>query len=108
VFQALAFHHNPSPRWQAAAVAIWSAWDNLSTVNMGCTARTASGIIALMQLELFPWETLTASEKKAIIQEIRNGYWYLRHFRSHYQQADRRRIYRRIEGKKKTPATGRR
>jgi hypothetical protein len=54
-----------------------------------------------MQLELFPWEVLTATEKQAIIQEIRNGYWYLRHYRSNYQQADRRRIYRRIEGKKK-------
>jgi len=50
-----------------------------------------------MQLELFPFEELTISERRQIETDIRNGYWHLRNLRGgRFGQAARRRHYRRI------------
>ncbi|MBI1891409.1 MAG: hypothetical protein HYS18_12235 [Burkholderiales bacterium] len=55
-----------------------------------------------MQLEFFPWEELGASDRRQILNEIRNGYWFLRNLRGgRFGQAKRRQVYRQIADQKK-------
>lgn len=54
-----------------------------------------------MQLNLFPWESLSEADRIVIYGEIRRGYWVIRNVRGRYQQGRRRKEYRRIAGQKK-------
>lgn len=55
-----------------------------------------------MQLELFPFEPLSVSEKQQIYRMIRNHYWFIRDCRkTAIHDARRRRFYRLIEVEKK-------
>lgn len=59
-------------------------------------------IIAAMQLELFPFEVLAESDRRAIYNLIRNSYWHLRNLRGgRFGDARRLKEYRRVEGQKK-------
>jgi exosortase/archaeosortase len=58
--------------------------------------------IADMQLELFPFDTLTAAERRAIFTTIRNSYWQLRNLRgARFGQARARKHYRIVATQKK-------
>lgn len=55
-----------------------------------------------MQLELFPWQSLSDAEKSQIFADIRRGYWHIRNLRGgRFGQADQRRHYRKIADEKK-------
>ena len=55
-----------------------------------------------MQLELFPFDDLSESEKRYIIARIRNSYWHIRSLRkADYAQASLRKHYRRVQAEKK-------
>ncbi|MFZ6765565.1 hypothetical protein ACO0LM_00665 [Undibacterium sp. Di26W] len=55
-----------------------------------------------MQLELFPFESLTVSEKQHIYEIISRHYWFIRNCRkTAIHDAKRRRFYRLIEAQKK-------
>ena len=57
----------------------------------------SSGIIFSMQLEIFPFESLTSLELETIFGFISNRYWYLRNLRGgRFGQARRRKQYRLI------------
>jgi exosortase/archaeosortase len=50
-------------------------------------------IIALMQLELFPFDALSQQERKTIYSTIRQAYWHLRNQRGgRFGQAKARRL----------------
>lgn len=58
--------------------------------------------IAAMQLELFPFDTLTESERRVIFTTIRQSYWHLRNLRAAaFGQARRRKHYRIVAEQKK-------
>ncbi len=55
-----------------------------------------------MQLELFPWQYLSASDQVHVLTEIRRSYWHIRNLRNgRFGQAAKRRYYRRIADQKK-------
>lgn len=55
-----------------------------------------------MQLELFPYDSLTSEQCTAIYREIRTRYWYIRNLRGgRFGQARLRKEYRRVEVQKK-------
>src|SRR5476649_156987 len=59
-------------------------------------------IIALMQLELFPFDVLNDLEKQAVFRRIRNHYWYIRNLRGgRFGQARVRKQYRMVQAQKK-------
>ena len=61
-----------------------------------------STIIASMQLELFPFDTLSPAERKAIQISIRQAYWQLRNIRGgRFGQARARKLYRAVAEQKK-------
>lgn len=61
-----------------------------------------STTIAKMQLELFPFDTLSPAECQNIFRLIRNSYWYLRNLRAgRFGQAKARKHYRLVEVQKK-------
>lgn len=59
-------------------------------------------IIAFMQLDLIPYEFLSAAERSDIYSKIRNAYYHLRNVRGgRFGQARRRRYYRLVAAQKK-------
>jgi len=55
-----------------------------------------------MQLELFPFDTLSPAERKAIQISIRQAYWQLRNIRGgRFGQARARKLYRQVAEQKK-------
>lgn len=51
----------------------------------------------MMQLELFERDVISLDDMRIIIQELRQGYWFLRNTRpGPYGDARRRKIYRRL------------
>jgi hypothetical protein len=55
-----------------------------------------------MQLELFPFDELTAAERRNIFIIIRNSYWHLRNLRgARFGQARARKHYRMVAAQKK-------
>lgn len=61
-----------------------------------------SDTIAEMQLELFPFDTLSPVERQNIYSLIRNCYWYLRNLRGgRFGQARARKQYRLVEAPKR-------
>jgi len=55
-----------------------------------------------MQLELFPFDCLTAADRQAIYSLIRNSYWHLRNLRGgRFGQARARKHYRLVACQKK-------
>ena len=59
-------------------------------------------LAAMVQLDLFGFDTLSVTEKQRIFSEIRNQYFFLRNLRKWRPNEKRRRaIYRKIEGQKK-------
>lgn len=55
-----------------------------------------------MQLELFPFDVLSVSEKQHIFEKIRGHYWFIRNCRKNpIHDARRRKFYRLIEAEKK-------
>lgn len=75
--------------------------DRLNIVK--CLARRAkTWIIAPMQLELFPWDSLSDADRDHVFKDIRRSYWHLRNLRSgRFGQADQRRYYRIVAAQKK-------
>ncbi len=55
-----------------------------------------------MQLELFPWDTLSEVEQAKIVNAIRNSYWHIRSLlKANYGQAALRRHYIGVQAQKK-------
>jgi hypothetical protein len=54
-----------------------------------------------VQLELFPWQDLGESEKRQILGNIRQAYWFIRNYRGKYQRALCLRKYRYVATQKK-------
>lgn len=68
----------------------------------GCMRPQGIWYIALMQLELFPYDSLSPVELRSIYSEIRRSYWVIRNLRGgRFGQARLRKQYRIVEGKKK-------
>lgn len=58
--------------------------------------------LAAVQLQLFPWDSLSASEQQQILDNIRRMYWHVRNLRGgRFGQAAARRHYRNIAAQKK-------
>jgi hypothetical protein len=58
--------------------------------------------IAGMQLELFPYDSLTPGERSAVQSEIRRHYWFIRNLRDgRFGQARLRKHYRMVAAQKK-------
>lgn len=84
---------NPVRVMCAASALIPSLW---------LPGSVAHVIIACMQLELFPFDCLTAEDLKRIHVTVRNAYWHIRNLRGgHFGQARLRRCYRLVEVEKK-------
>lgn len=55
-----------------------------------------------MQLELFPFDTISPADRYSLLQQVRQGYWHLRNLRGgRFGLAARRRHYRFIARIKK-------
>lgn len=66
-------------------------------------------VATVQQLDLFPYDVLTPTEREDLLRRIRNAYWSLRNLRGgRFGQAARRRHYRFVANQKKTPAISRR
>lgn len=62
----------------------------------------AEAIIARMQYELFPYDSLTHAQRISIYREIRSQYWFIRNLRpGGFGQARLRKRYRLVETQKK-------
>jgi hypothetical protein len=55
-----------------------------------------------MQLELFPWDSLSDEDRDRVFGDIRRTYWHLRNLRrGRFGQAAQRRYYRIVAAQKK-------
>lgn len=66
------------------------------------TGLASIKVSSVQQLELFPFEELSATERRDLLGRIRNAYWSLRNLRGgRFGQAARRRHYRFVADQKK-------